>query len=169
MRKLPVVAAIAALAFAGAASAEVYSSHAAPEVRVSLSPKMQKLAAETYGERDVNDLAAELRRDVQRELVRTGVLAGGRAELVLVDAQPNRPTFKQLGDKPGLSFQSFSVGGARIEGKLISLDGVETPVSYSWYETDIRNAPHSATWSDANWTIDRFARRLSRGELLASR
>lgn len=169
MRKLTLAVALAALSVAGAASAEGFSGPASPDVRVTLSPELQKLAAESYGERDVNALAAELQRDVARELERTGVLAGGRAELVLVDAQPNRPTFKQLGDKPGLSFQSFSVGGAKIQGRLIAVDGAETPVSYSWYETDIRNAPYSATWSDANWTIDRFARRLSRGELLASR
>lgn len=168
MRMLPITL-LAALSVATAASAEVYSSHPAPEVRVSVSPKLEKLAKDKYGLRDVNDLAAELKRDVERELGRTGVLAGGRAELVLVDAQPNRPTFKQLGDTPGLSFHSFGVGGARIEGKLIALDGSVTPVSYSWYETDIRNAPYSATWSDANWTIDRFARRLARGETLASR
>ncbi|WP_374570613.1 hypothetical protein [Phenylobacterium sp.] len=169
MRVLP-IAALAAVAFATSASAEVYSSQApAPEVTVSVGPKLQKLAHDKYGERDINELAAELQRDVQRELGRTGALAGGHVDLVLVDAVPNRPTFKQLSDKPGLSFLSFGVGGARIEGKAVSADGVETPIKYSWYETDIRNAPMQTTWSDANWTIDRFARRVARGELLASR
>ncbi|MFN3522906.1 MAG: hypothetical protein ACK4YQ_11710 [Phenylobacterium sp.] len=169
MRVLPLATALAALSLATGASAETFSSHTAPEVSVALSPKLEKLAQEKYGLRDVNELAQELQHDVQRELARTGVLAGGRAELVLVDAQPNRPTFKQLGDTPGLSFHSFGVGGARIEGKLIALDGTVTPVSYSWYESDIRNARMNTTWADANWTIDRFARRLARGEVLASR
>jgi hypothetical protein len=163
MRSTPLAFALAVAIAAPAAAAT------APQVTVALDPKLEKLAVEKYGVRDVNQLAAELQRDVARELERTGALAGGRAELVLVDVQPNRPTFKQLGDTPGLSFQSFGVGGARIEGKLVSADGVETPVRYSWYESDIRNAPMRATWSDAHWTFDRFARRLARGEVLASR
>lgn len=168
MRTLPLIAA-AAITLAGAPAAQAYSDPAGPEVTVVIGPELQKQAEETYGVRDVRELAAELQRDVQRELARTGVLEGGRVELVLVDAVPNRPTFKQLSDKPGLSFMSFGVGGAKIEGKLIAADGSVTPVTYRWYESDIRNAPYSTTWSDANWTIDRFARRVGRGEVLASR
>ena len=88
---------------------------------------------------------------------------------MLVDAKPSRPTFKQLGDTPGLSFQSFSLGGARIEGRMIRADGTETPLSYSWYETDLFQAPYESTWGDAHWSFDRFARRLGKGEVLAQR
>ena len=100
---------------------------------------------------------------------RAGVLAGGRLELTLVDVKPNRPTFKQLGDKPGLSMESFGVGGAAIEGRAISMDGVVTPVRYKWYETDIRQARFSSTWSDAQHAIDRFAAQLGHGNLYARR
>ena len=160
-------AAFATLALVGSAYADPLSTVASVEVK--LSPELQKKASEEYGLSDVQRLADELRDNAQSELQRTGVLAGGRLELVLVDARPNRPTFKQLGDKPGLSFESFGVGGAAIEGKAISVEGDVTPVRFDWYETDIRQARNSATWSDANYAIDRFAYQLGRGKVYARR
>ena len=114
-------------------------------------------------------LATELRENVARDVARTGAYDGSRIELVLVDAQPNRPTFKQMSDKPGLSFESFGIGGARIEGKAIAPGGAVTPVKYSYYETDIRQSRGHSTWSDAQWTINRFAYRLANGKSVASR
>ena len=159
--------AFATLALAGSAIAEPMPTVASVEVK--LSPELQKKAAEEYGVRDVERLAAELRKDVEREMHRTGVLAGGRLELTLVDARPNRPTFKQLGDTPGLSMESFGVGGAKIEGRAISVDGEVTPVRYDWYETDIRQSRLTTTWSDAEYAINRFAYQLGRGNLYARR
>ena len=86
-----------------------------------------------------------------------------------LDFLGKKTRFKELGDKPGMSFQSFGIGGAEIEGRTITADGVATPVSYRWFETDIRNTWANSTWSDAQTTFDRFARRLSRGDQLASR
>ncbi|HEX5380344.1 MAG TPA: hypothetical protein VFW47_17330, partial [Phenylobacterium sp.] len=120
---------------------------APPEVQVKIGPKLHDQAVRELGLREVDGLAADLRRQVERELGRTGVLEGARLELTLVDAKPNRPTFKQLGDKPGLSYESFGVGGATIEGRAIAVDGSVTPIRYRWYETDIRNAPYRMTWS----------------------
>lgn len=167
MRTLALAAA-AALTLAPAAFAAPLP--AVSSVSVAIGPELQEKAEKTYGVRDVQRLADELQRDVERELARRGGLGeGGRLELVLVDAKPNRPTFKQLGDTPGLSFQSFGVGGATIEGRAIAADGTVTPVRYRWYETDIRHAAYGSTWSDAEWTINRFASRLGRGEVLAQR
>lgn len=159
---------LATLALAGSAQASDPLS-TVPNVEVTLSPELQKKAAEEYGVKDVQRLADELRKDVERELQRTGLLTGGRMELTLVDARPNRPTFKQLGDRPGLSLESFGIGGAAIEGKAISVDGHVTPVRYDWYETDIREARASTTWSDAGRAIDRFAYQLGRGNVYARR
>lgn len=159
--------AFATLGLVGSALAEPLST--VSSVEVSLSPQMHQKAVEEYGMRDIDYLTRELRKDVERELRKTGVLAGGRLELVLVDAQPNRPTFKQLGDVPGLSFHSFGVGGATIEGRAISVDGEVTPVKFSWYETDIRQAQFASTWSDAQFAIERFATRLGRGDAYAGR
>lgn len=167
MRTLALAAA-AALTLAPTAFAAPPPSVSA--VSVTIGPELQAKAEQTYGVRDVQRLADELQREVEQELARTGGLGGGgRLELVLVDARPNRPTFKQLGDTPGLSAQSFGVGGATIEGRVISADGAVTPIHYHWYESDIRQAAFGSTWSDAEWTIDRFASRLGRGQVMAQR
>ena len=143
---------------------------AAPaQVEVTVGPKLQKEAAEHLGVKEVDRLAADLKRQVEREIARTGVLDGARVELVLVDAKPNRPTFKQLVDKPGLSMESFSLGGAAIEGKATAVDGTVTPLKYQWYESDIRWAHARVTWSDADAAFGQFAHRLARGETFARR
>lgn len=164
----PLLLAAFALSLAGSAQAADPLSTVS-SVEVKLSPELQKKAADDYGVKDVQRLAEDLRRNVEEELQRTGVLAGGRVELTLVDARPNRPTFKQLGDRPGLSFESFGTGGAAIEGQAISVDGHVTPLRYSWYESDIRQARVSTTWSDAGRAIDRFAFQLGRGQAYARR
>ncbi len=160
-------AAFAALGLVGSALAEPMST--VSSVEVSLSPELKTKAAKEYGVKEVDRLAAELRKDVTKQLESTGVLAGGRVELTLVDVKPNRPTMKQMGDKPGLSFQSFGVGGARIEGRAISLDGEITPIKYEWYETDIRNAWYQTTWADTERAFDRFARKIGHGAVYAQR
>ena len=160
------VLATAVLAAAGLATAAL----AAPaSVSVAIGPELQAKAAATLGQRDVNDLANELRTRVEKELVKTGAYDGQRIELELTDVQPNRPTFKQLSDKPGLSYESFGIGGARIEGSAIAPNGRVTPISYKYYESDIRDARRGGTWADAQWTIDRFAHQLGRGDAVASR
>jgi hypothetical protein len=83
--------------------------------------------------------------------------------------KPNRPTFKQLSDTPGLSMQSFGIGGAAIKGRIVAADGSEKPLSYRWYESDIRQASYNWIWSDAEWTFDRFARKLVRDAEIAQR
>ena len=160
------VLATAVLAAAGLATAAL----AAPaSVSVAIGPELQAKAAATLGQRDVNDLANELRTRVVKELAKTGAYDGQRIELELTDVQPNRPTFKQLSDKPGLSYESFGIGGARIEGSAIAPNGRVTPISYKYYESDIRDARRGGTWADAQWTIDRFAHQLGRGDAVASR
>ena len=142
---------------------------AATAVNVSISPELQAMAEKTYGVRDINELAADLQKSVERQLARTGAYDGATLDLVLVDAVPNRPTFKQLGATLGLSMQSFGVGGAEITGRAVTSDGKVTPLGYSFYEPDIRQEWGRTTWSDAQWTFDRFAYALVRGKALAAR
>jgi hypothetical protein len=163
------VLALAVLASSLVSSAALAAPPSATEVSVVIGPKLQAEAAKTYGVKEVDRLAEDLRRDVIRQLDRTGTFAGAKIELTLVDAKPNRPTFKQLGDKPGLSYQSFGLGGATIEGKATSIDGVVTPIRFSWYETDIHEAWYRSTWGDAGYAFDRLAYRLGRGDAYASR
>src|SRR5512143_789321 len=93
---------------AAALLASATAALAAPaSVSVTLSPDLQTKAAKTLGVREVDDLAGRLRATVANRLAKTGAYDGARIELVLADARPNRPTFQQLGDRPGLSYQSF--------------------------------------------------------------
>jgi hypothetical protein len=143
---------------------------AAPaSISVTVGPELQLKAVNSLGQRDVDDLVKSLQTAVEKRLAKTGAYDGAHIDLVLVDAEPNRPTFKQLGDTPGLSLRSFGIGGARIEGRAVAADGVVTPLRYSYYSPDIRWASSKAIWSDADWAIDTFADQLSRGSAIASR
>lgn len=145
-------------------------AHAAPaDVSVTVGPDLQKTFEKTYGVREAALLTADLKSSVEKALARTGAHDGARVELTLTDVKPNRPTFKQLGDTPGLSMESFGVGGAAIEGRLVSADGTSRPLKFRWFETDIRESWARWVWSDAESAFDRFARNLARGKELASR
>ncbi len=146
---------------------------AAPQVatvRVSIGPDLAK-KTQTLDAREFDYLTRELKRSVEKRLESSGALdpQGGELDLVIEDARPNRPTMREMSAKPGLSYQSFGVGGAEIEGKAISVDGAVTPIRYRWYETDIRNAWYQSTWADAEHAFDRFARGLGRGSVYALR
>ena len=138
-------------------------------VSVSVGPELQAKAAKTLGERDVDDLAKSLQTTVERKLAKTGAYDGARIELVLTDATPNRPTFKQLGDTPGLSMRSFGIGGATIEGRAVGPDGKVTPLRYSYTEPDIRWSARGGTWTDAENTFEQFAYELGRGKAPSER
>ncbi len=161
--RLIAISAVAVLASAGAATA------APASVTVTIGPELQQKATQSLGQRDVDMLAADLKKAVERRLAKSGAYDGSQIVLELADVQPNRPTFKQMSDTPGLSYRSFGTGGARIEGHAIAANGVMTPLSYSYYEPDIRYARLGGTWADAYWTIDRFAYDLAHGKSLASR
>jgi hypothetical protein len=155
---------------ASAASFGANGALAAPaSVSVTVGPKLELEAQRTLGVREIDDLAKSLQTGVEKQLAKTGAYDGARIELVLVDAKPNRPTFKQLGDTPGLSMRSFGIGGAKIEGRAVAADGSVTPLSYDYYASDIRWARGQTTWSDAEWTFEAFADKLSRGKAVASR
>jgi hypothetical protein len=155
---------------AAALLASVTMAAAAPAaVNVTVGPELQKTFDETYGVREATRLTASLQKSVERSLADSAAYDGARIELVLTDVKPNRPTFKQLTDTPGLSMESFGIGGASVEGKIVAADGSVTPVAYRWYESDLRQAYGSWVWSDAEWTFDRFARKLGRGEVMARR
>ena len=143
---------------------------AAPaSVNVTVGPALQVKAQRSLGGRDVDDLAKTMQSDVEQHLAKTGAYGGARNDLVLVDVKPNRPTFKQLSDTPGLSLRSFGIGGARIEGRAVAADGAVTPLSYDYIAPDIRWARGETTWSDAEQTFEQFAAKLGRGKAVVSR
>jgi hypothetical protein len=141
-------------------------------VTVTIDPAFAKDKGKDYGLKDLQDLADVLKNSVEARLSAKGRLITGApgaatVNLVLVDAKPNRPTFKQLADRPGLSMQSFGIGGAEIKSEQVMPGGGKIMLGYSWYESDIRWSQAQATWADAERAIDGFARRLAEGDASA--
>jgi hypothetical protein len=147
-----------------AASATAATAQPVAKVSVHLGVEMQA-KARTYGQRELDALAIELQQDVQRALQRSRQLSpqGGELTLELSDAKPNRPTFQQLGDNPGLSASSFGIGGAEIRGMLTNADGSTREVRFHWYETDIRQAFYRSVWGDAQSAFSLFADDVAHG------
>jgi hypothetical protein len=170
MRRFAFFAPLAAtLALAAVAQAEPYNQPrlAAPVVTVTVGGDLTDNVVK-MGERDVNDQVAGLVRSVERELGRSGALSGAQVNLVLTDLKPNRPTFQQASDKPGLSiFDSISIGGAAIEGEVITAEGEHLPVKYSRYSSSIADVYGYGTWQDADRAFDGLASNLSRGRLVS--
>lgn len=127
------------------------------KVNVSFGDKAEKAITKTYGERErvtITDL-------IERNLTRALGTQAARVDVVINDVVPNRPTFKQMGDRPGLSFQSFGIGGADVSGKAYDAAGnLLGSVSYDWYG-DIMWADTSWTWTDADRAMYQFSRQLA--------
>jgi hypothetical protein len=127
------------------------------QINVSYGEKAEKAITKTYGERERDVVRDLLSRNLTRELGNQAA----RVDVVVNDIIPNRPTFKQMGDKPGLSFQSFGIGGADVSGKAYDAAGnLLGEVSYDWYG-DIQWADTAWTWTDADRALNQFSRRLA--------
>ena len=152
-----VLSALAVLALAHPAVA----APAVSQVKVLVGKDLAE-KSDTLGARELTTLSASLQRSVERRMKPTA--DGGTLTLVIEDAKANHPTPQQIFDTPGLSFESFGVGGASISGEYVDPAGVRTPIAYSWYESDIRWARYGGTWRDAETAFDRLAVRLSRDQ-----
>jgi hypothetical protein len=85
-------------------------------------------------------------------------------ELSIVSARPNRPTFEQAMDRPGLDmFNSISVGGAELRGVVRNAAGAEVQtVEHRYYSHDLYDARFNAdTWGDARRAMRRFATKVA--------
>jgi hypothetical protein len=166
--RLPAFLITTAIAAALAASAQAAPAGIST-INIDIGPQ---LAGDTdkVDARDLEFLKKDLRESLERELGRSGGLTadGAVLNLVIEDATPNRPTMRQMTRTPGLSFESRGIGGATLSGTLVTADGT-VPVSYRWYESDFRNTFTAGTWSDAETTFDRFARKVAKGAPLATR
>lgn len=160
MRRFALIAPFAAtLAVASAAQAQPAN------VVVTLSPEMQERAVE-LGERDVARQVDRLTQSVDRALADQPRFQGADVRLVLKDMEPNRPTFQQVSDRPGLSpFYSLSIGGASIEGEIVTVDGQSHPVRYARYSNSLGEVVGYGTWQDADRAFSRFASNLAAGRL----
>ena len=132
-------------------------------ITVTLGPDLQQRADE-LGERDVRDQADRLAEVVRNALERSGGLDGARIDLVLTDLKPNRPTFEQMAERPGLDgHRSISIGGAAVEGSITTADGQVLPVRYDWYSNSLAEVRGYSTWQDADRAYQRLASRLADG------
>lgn len=159
MRKLAFFAPLAAVlaVAAGPALAEPAS------ISVTVGSDLQQKADE-LGQRDIQEQAARLADVVRRTLDRRGALDGAHVELTLTDLKPNRPTFQQLVDRPGLDgVRSISIGGAAIEGQITTADGQVLPVRYDWYSSNLSEVRGFSTWQDADRAYQRLAVNLAAG------
>ena len=163
MRKLAFLAPLGAVlaVAAGPALADPAS------VSVTLGPDLQEKVDE-LGERDVRRQADRLAEVVRRALADSGDLDGARIDLVLTDLKPNRPTFEQMADRPGLDpHRSVSIGGAAIEGHITTADGQVLPVRYDWFSNSIAEVRGYSTWQDADRAYERLASRLADGRYVS--
>ena len=163
MRKLAFLAPLGAVlaVAAGPAMADPAS------VSVTIGPDLQE-KADDLGERDVREQADRLAEVVRRALARSGDLDGARIDLVLTDLKPNRPTFEQLAARPGLDgHRSISIGGAAIEGSIVTADGRVLPVKYDWYSHNLAEVRGYSTWQDADRAYERLAGRLVDGRYVS--
>ena len=150
--KLAPIAALALMLAPSAYAAEINVAYA-----VDFNTKLQ----DDLGTREGDYLSKEVREDLQRELTKQGVDVA-RIDVTIVDAKPSKPTFKQLGDKPGLDYgASVSLGGMKLTAVAYDADGTEAgQYEYSWYENDIRQTGIT-TWYDANKAARWFARNFA--------
>ena len=158
MRRFAFFAPLAAvLAIAAPAMAEPVA------VTVTLGPDLRE-QVETLGQRDVTEQTDRLAQVVARTLADRRALDGARIDLVLTDLKPNRPTFQQLVDRPGLDgIRSISIGGATIEGQITTADGAVSAIRSDWYSTSIEDVHGFSTWQDADRAYRRLAVNLATG------
>ena len=136
-------------------------------VSVTIGPDLQEKTRD-LGERDVREQADRLAEVVRRALADSGNLDGARIDLVLTDLKPNRPTFEQMADRPGLDpHRSISIGGAAIEGRITTADGRVLPVKYDWFSQSLAEVRGFSTWQDADRAYERLANRLVDGRYVS--
>jgi hypothetical protein len=148
---------------AAAATALLFAPAAlATEISVGYSPDFAQTLEDDYGTREGTYLAKQIENDLMREFASAG-LDVERVVVMIERAVPSKPTFKQLGDRPGLDYgDSVSIGGMKLTATAFDADGAEMgSLSYDWFETDIRRTGIT-TWYDANRASDRFARKFAK-------
>ncbi|MDO9608084.1 MAG: hypothetical protein Q7J26_06135 [Brevundimonas sp.] len=156
MRKLAFFAPLAAtLAVAAMVQAQT------PTVNVTVGPELQR-QIEKLGEREVNEQIDELKTEVGQALERR--YPGATANLVLEDLKPNRPTFEQIRQTPGLDpIRSISIGGAAIKGEIVTADGQSRPVDFSYFSPNIRDVWGFGVWHDADRAFGRLGDQIEQG------
>jgi hypothetical protein len=162
MRLVPAFCGLAALALAQSAAAVTVS-------QISFSPELETELHENYGVREGDVLRRTVEQSIEASLARRGVSMGegaGSIDVVIVEADPNRPTMQQLSARPGLDYmRSVSIGGAELHGVIRGSDGqVIAEVDHRHFNRsleDFHGFPPATTWSEARHAIRRFAEKVA--------
>ena len=161
MRRFALLAPIAALLVAGAVQAQPAG------IAVDIGPKLQE-NAEKLGEREVREQVVRLTEAVRGALADSADLKDAQIHLIVTDLKPNRPTFQQMADQPGLDgIRSLSIGGVAIEGEIVKADGQRIPVHFSRFNSNLAEVRGFSTWQEASRGYDRFARNLATGRYVS--
>ena len=132
------------------------------EVTVRIGRDLQ-VQRPSYGQREYDELTDALVGATARAAAKGGFT---RLTLVLEYARPNRPTFNQLASEPGLSLGgSLGVGGATVTGSATRADGSVSPVTFSWYESDLSREVGADTWRDARRAFQYLGEDLAHGRV----
>jgi hypothetical protein len=153
---------IATIAVSAIAGLLMASPAMALTVEAKVSTDFQKKLEDDIGVRETPVLTEILTSKIEKAFAAKGVKAD-RVVVTIEDAKPNRPTWEQVSNKPGLDpMRSISIGGARVTGIAYDASGKEIgTIDYNWYETDLNNVIAATTWSDARTSFDRFANRFA--------
>ncbi|MEL7040231.1 MAG: hypothetical protein AAGL90_01830 [Pseudomonadota bacterium] len=149
--------------FAAIGALAVLQTASATEVAVTFSEDFAEELADNYGEREGAALTEEIIEDLERAFTKAGV-SPAKVDVTIIDAKPNRPTFEQLSQTPGLdAFRSISLGGMELSGTAYDDAGnVLATQEYDWFENDIRDVFPGGVWADANRASRRFATKLAK-------
>ncbi len=143
-----------------------WSSAAAEPGQVTPSEAFQEKLTEEYGQREWDRLSAKLQSRIDIAFEDRGlsdVHYDVHYKVVIVDATPNHPTWKQASDTPGLDmFRSVSLGGAVIEGTSFDANGNELAKErYSRKDHDLQFARTGSTWSGATRAMTSFSKKFA--------
>ena len=121
-----------------------------------------------YGEREIEVLSDKLDKILRASLSDLDVDVE-KIEAIIEDVKPNRPTFEQLSDRPGLDgFLSRSLGGATVTAKVYSGSGdLINEYNAKYYSNDLRDVRVSAVWGDATRAFRRIAHKISKSQITA--
>lgn len=129
------------------------------DVKVEFSKKAADKFHDDYGDREIKIIIDEIESSINQALKGKDY----KVEVLVNDISPSRPTFDQMSDRPELSYQSISIGGADLEGKVFDIDGdLLLEVEYEYTAPSLELALLNWTWDDASFAIDQFSYRLKK-------
>ncbi len=121
-----------------------------------------------YGQKEIDRLVEDVNEELTEDFAKYGIAISENAtttlRVTLEMAKPNRPTFNQLSEDPGLSFRSFGIGGAELTADLIGANGESLgTMEYDYYSSfNERGFKPIGIWEDADRSISRFSKRATK-------